>query len=127
MVQAPLKQEDVKQESPEPMDLDNAALIEQLAKDPAKLTQPIKVAAGVEWGMLLNIGRQMLPVSLHSSGRARFWASTWLFSKSFGPAYSPRWCRVPGLAGHAEHVQLPSTLTDEALARHMNHHLLPHP
>ena len=47
MVQAPVKQEDVKQESPEPMDSDNAALIEQLAKDPAKLTQPIKVAASV--------------------------------------------------------------------------------
>lgn len=66
MVQAPVKQEDVKQESPEPMDLDNAALIEQLAKDPAKLTQPIKVAAGAQWGSLLNIGRQLLPVSLHS-------------------------------------------------------------
>ena len=48
------------------MDLDNAALIEQLAKDPAKLTQPIKGAAGAQWGALLNIGRQLLPVSLHS-------------------------------------------------------------
>ena len=123
MVQAPVKQEDVKQESPEPMDLDNAALIEQLAKDPAKLTQPIKVAAGVEWGMLL-IGRQLLPVSLHSSGRPGFWASMGLFRKSFCPAYSPRWCRVPGLAGHAEPVQLPSTLTDEALAVHTRRHPL---
>ena len=40
------------------MDLDNAALMEQLAKDPAKLTQPIKVAASVQWGMLLNNNRR---------------------------------------------------------------------
>ena len=95
MVQAPVKQEEIKQESPEPMDLDNAALIEQLAKDPAKLTQPIKVAAGVQWGMLLN----SCCLSPCTESQAADLASghAWGYPARVLSAFSPR---LPGPAGN---------------------------